>query len=265
MGGTVPSLSRTAVFIHGAWVTDLCWEKFSLFFKERGYRTLAPPWPHKDRSVEEIRRDPSALAGLGVAEIVDHYERIVRAELKPPLLVGHSFGGLFVQMLLDRGLGAAGVAIHPAPPRWVPVTQWTSIRANLGVLTTWGGWRKVVRMSFPQFQYAFVNGLAEAEQRAAYDRYVVPETGRIFFQSGLQSPATGVNFKNSKRAPLLITAGGEDHIVPVSLNRSNFRRYAGSGAVTDFQEFPGLRHWVIAEPGWEEVAEHVTAWFERQA
>ncbi len=244
-------------------MNDLCWEKFADFFEKKGYRAMAPAWPHKDRSVEELRRDPSALAGLGVGEIVDHYERIVRAEPEPAFLVGHSYGGLFVQMLLDRGVGAAGAALHPAPPRGVLVTQWTSIRANSGVLTTWRAWRKVLRMSLPQFQYAFVNGLPEAEQRAAYERYVVPETGRIFFQSAFQSPATRVNFRNGTRAPLLITAGSEDHIVPASLNRTNFRRYAGSGAVTEFSEFPGRRHWVIAEPGWEAVAAKVADWFEQ--
>ncbi len=96
-------MSRTVVFIHGAWVTPKCWESFDGFFRDRGFATLAPAWPGKERSIEAIRSDPSALAGLGIAEIVDHYERIIRALPEPPILVGHSFGGLFVQILLDRG------------------------------------------------------------------------------------------------------------------------------------------------------------------
>jgi hypothetical protein len=89
------------------WVTRACWDPFVSFFEAQGYRCLAPAWPGKDRSVEAIRSDPSPLAGLGIGEIVDHYERIVRELDGPPILIGHSFGGLFVDLLLDRGLGRA--------------------------------------------------------------------------------------------------------------------------------------------------------------
>src|SRR5690242_15344221 len=111
---------RTVVFVHGAWVTPGCFDRFGMRFEARGHPCLAPAWPYDDRPVEELRADPAPeLAHQGVTEIVDHYDRIVRAQPEPPILVGHSFGGLFVQMLLDRGLGAAGVALDPAPPRGV--------------------------------------------------------------------------------------------------------------------------------------------------
>jgi pimeloyl-ACP methyl ester carboxylesterase len=90
-------VSRTIVLIHGAWVTPLSWQPFIGFFEERGYTCIAPAWPGKDRSVEAIRADPSPLIDLGIAEIVDHYERIIRELSEPPILIGHSFGGLFVQ------------------------------------------------------------------------------------------------------------------------------------------------------------------------
>ena len=112
-------MSQTVLFIHGGWVTPACWDPFVSFFESRGYRCLAPAWPGKDRSVEAIRADPSPLAGLGIGEIVDHYDRIVRALDEPPIIIGHSFGGLFVQLLLDRGLGSAGIAIDTAPPKGV--------------------------------------------------------------------------------------------------------------------------------------------------
>jgi hypothetical protein len=88
-------------------------------------------------------------------------------------------------LLLDRGLGATGIAIDSAPPRGVPPLQWSAFKANAGVLFKWGVWKSVVYQSSKQFQWAFVHTLPEAEQRAAYDTYVVPETGRIFFQAGL--------------------------------------------------------------------------------
>ena len=77
----------------------------------------APEWPRKQGDVEELRETAEASAGLGVREIVDHYEALIRGLDQPPVLIGHSYGGLFVELLLDRGLGRAGVAMSPAPPK----------------------------------------------------------------------------------------------------------------------------------------------------
>ncbi len=262
-------MTKTIVFIHGAWVTPHCWEKFHAYFEGQGYNCLAPAWPHKDRPIEELRRSPAPeFARLGIAEIVDHYDRIIRGLDQPPLLIGHSFGGLFTQMLLDRGLGAAGVAIDSAPPKGVlPFRYGSTFKANFGILATPGGWRKVIYQSFKQFQYAFVNTLPEAEQRAVYDQYVVPETGRIFFQAAfaLFNNVTTVNFRNSQRAPLLLIAGAADNNVPAAMNRANYQRYKNSSAVTEFKEFAGRCHWIIAQPGWEEVASYIDGWLNKVA
>ena len=258
-------MARTIVFIHGAWVTPLCWEPFVGYFRSKGYNCLAPTWPHKDKPIEELRRSPPpGLAGLGVTEIVDHYERAIKALDEPPILIGHSFGGLFTQMLLDRGLGRAGVAIDSAPPKGVLPLQLTAFRSNLGILLTWRGWERVVYQSFETFQYAFVNELPSEAQKAVYDRYVVPETGRIFFQAGLalmdRRNAVLVNFRNSVRAPLLLIAGEKDQNVPAAMNRSNYDKYRGSGARTDFKAFPDRCHWIIAQDGWEQIAGYINDW-----
>jgi pimeloyl-ACP methyl ester carboxylesterase len=257
-------MTRTIVFIHGAWVTPLCWERFIPFFEAKGYRCIAPAWPGKDRPIEAIRAHPSPLAGLGVGEIVDHYDKLIRAMDEPPILIGHSFGGLFTQILLDRGLGAAGVAIDSAPPKGVWAFEPTALRALMTTLLHWRVWRKVVTWKYSNFRYAFVHTLPEAEARAAYDRQVVPETGRIFWQSAIAmldraSPIT-VNFSNGTRAPLLLLAGAKDRIVPPVINRRNYKAYAKSPARTDFQEFPDRVHWIIAQDGADEVAGYVADW-----
>src|SRR5262249_14923733 len=153
----------------------------------------------------------------------------------------------------------------PAPPSGV-LPMGTAWKANAWILFTWRGWKKVLYSSFDAFRYAFVHTLPEAEQRTIYDKYVVPETGRIFFQAGfaLMDPrqALRVNSRNERRGPLLITAGLADIVVPASMVRSNFKKYRGSAARTNFKEFPGQTHWLIANPGWEEVAGFIETWLQ---
>jgi pimeloyl-ACP methyl ester carboxylesterase len=260
-------LNRTVVFIHGAWLASNCWDPFRQYFEDRGYSTLAPEWPFKDMPVAEMRaHPPEELKGLGVQAIVDHYDGIIRALPEPPILIGHSFGGLFVQQLLDRGLGAAGIAISPAPPEGVLPLDWNVLRSGAGVFFTWMGWDKIVTMTFEEFQFGFANGLPEAVQRAAYDSYIVPETGRIYFQLGFAAldphHATRVNFHNATRSPLLLIGAEKDHTVPAHLVQTNYRKYEVSSAQTDFREFPERVHWIVQQEGWQEVAGYCTDWLD---
>ena len=259
--------TNTIVLIHGAWVTPRSWEPFRGFYEQRGYRVLTPPWARLEGEVEEIRRDPSAMAGLGITEIVDGYEQIIRLLDEPPIIIGHSFGGLFAQMLLDRGLGAAGVAIDAAQPKGVLRLPFSQIRALSPVLLNPANVNRAVSFNFDQFRYAFANTMTEREAREAFQLNAIPAPGRIVFQTGLANlnpwAATKVDYRNDRRAPLLLIAGGEDHIVPASVNRSNFRKYRRSTATTDFVEFPGRSHLTIAQDGWEEVAEHALSWAQK--
>jgi alpha-beta hydrolase superfamily lysophospholipase len=255
-------MAKTIVLIHGAWMTPLCWEGFVRRYEARGYRCLAPAWPYDDRPVPELRRSPAPeLASVGFGELTDHYARIISQLPEPPIIVGHSMGGLVAQMLLDRGLGSVGVAIDPAPPRGVvpgPRATWSGLPAILG----WRTWRAVRPMSFRRFTWSFCHTLGVDEQLAAYERQVVPTPGRLYWQL-LLGRNTGVNFENATRAPLLITAATLDRAVDASTIRSNYRKYGRSGAVTELLEFPDRTHWLIAAPGWEEVADKVLDWAER--
>lgn len=259
-------MSRTIVFVHGGWVTPACWDPFSSFFEAHGYRCLAPAWPGKDRPVEAIRADPSPLAGLGIREIVDHYERIIRSLDEPPILIGHSFGGLFIQLLIDRGLGAAGIAIDSAPPKGVFAFAPTTLVSLGRILMIPFGWRKVVHWSYREFRFAFVHTMPQDEARAIWDAQIVPDSGRPFFEGGFsfldrRSPAK-VDFANPDRAPLLFVAGHADRAMTPATVRRMYRAHQASPARTDFRSFPGRTHWLIAEDGWEEVAQGCLDWVE---
>jgi pimeloyl-ACP methyl ester carboxylesterase len=254
--------TRTVAFVHGHFVTRRCWEKFVPFFEARGYTCVPIAYPLRDDSVEALRAkhpDP-ALARLKLSEVLEYHVRTIRALPEKPIIVGHSFGGLLTQLLVQRDLAAAAVAIDSVPPANVHATQWSFFRSVLPGINPLKK-NQPYLMPFSHFQYTFVNGMAAAAQRDAYDRHVVPES-RVLGLGGL-SPLARVDFTRA-HAPLLIVGGSADHIMPSALNRKNYKRYAASTSVTDFKEFPGRNHYtVIAGPGWEEVADYALAWAER--
>jgi pimeloyl-ACP methyl ester carboxylesterase len=255
--------SKSIVFVHGMFMTPLCWEQWVGYFQSQGFTCAAPAWPGRDRPVEALRAahpDP-ALGRLTLADVVEHMAEFVRALPGKPVLIGHSMGGLVVQLLLQRGLGAAGVAVDSAPPAGVFTAQPSFLRANWPMINPFISAGEPRRMSFADFQYAFVNGMPAEAQKAAYDRYVVPESRRVPRQS--LTSVGRVDFRKP-HAPLLLIAGADDHIVPAGLNRTNYARHKASASVTDFKEFSGRVHFIIGQAGWEEVAGYVQAWLEEK-
>lgn len=245
-------------------MTPLSWEHWIDCYEARGFRVLAPAWPGMDGDIDELRRDPSSIEHLGVQEIVDHYDAIIRKLDRPPIIMGHSFGGAFTQILLDRGLGAAGVAIDSAAVKGVLTLPWSTLKSGFPVLKSPANNHQAVALSFDEFRYAFTNTLSEEESRAAYERYAVPGPGRVLFQAALANfnphATTKVNFHNDHRAPLLLIAGGKDHLSPAAINESNARHYRKSAAITTYEEFPLRSHFTLGEEGWEKVADYALAW-----
>jgi pimeloyl-ACP methyl ester carboxylesterase len=252
------------VLVHGAWLSALSWENYADYFAKRGFAVSAPEWPRKHGDVEEIRQTAEASAGLGVQEIVDHYAQLIEALDQPPVVIGHSYGGLFVQLLLDRGLGRAGVALSPAPPKGILVLPLSTLKAAAPALAHPSKWHGIVTLTQDEFTYAFVNTFSEDDAAAAYERYAVPETGQIFYEAGFANfhlhPPTEVHFKNQARAPLLIVGAAEDNTVPASLSKAQYNHYGRSPASTDYLEFAGRPHFHMVAPDWQEVAAAVDSW-----
>lgn len=254
------------MLIHGAWLSARSWESFAEYFEKRGFAVSAPEWPRKHGDVEELREHADELAGLGLTEIVDHYEGLIRELGQPPVLIGHSFGGLVVELLLDRGHGRAGVALSPAPPKGILVLPFSSLKAASPALAHPSKRHGIVTLSLEEFTYGFVNTFSPEAAAAAYERYAVPETGRIFYEAGFANfalhPATEVHFKNGQRAPLLIVGAEKDHTVPASVSRAQFKKYERSPAQTDYLEFEGRPHLFVAGEGSGEVAAAIDSWLD---
>jgi len=258
----MPALDTTVVLIHGLWMTPRSWEHWVARYEERGFRVLAPAYPGLEVEVEQLRDDPAPIARLRVEQVVAHYERIIRGLDRPPILMGHAFGGAFVQLLLDRGLGTAGIAIDSVQVEGAPRGSLRSLLATWPVLCNPANRWRAVPLSPEQFHDDFANTLSTTHARAAYQRYLVPACGRLVWDAMLASlaprAATRVRFDKGDRAPLLFIAGGEDHVTPPALNKANARRY--TRGLVAYKEFPGRAHFTVGEPGWEAVADFALDW-----
>jgi alpha-beta hydrolase superfamily lysophospholipase len=257
------------VLVHGLWLTPRSWEGWKERFESRGYEVHAPAWPHMEAEVEELRRDPSPMNGLGVTEVVDHYAEFIRGLGRSPIIMGHSFGGLITEMLLDRGFGAAGVAISPAQVKGVLRLPPAQIRATLPVVSNPANRKRTVELTPEQFHFNFTNTMSDAEAKAAYDRYEVPGPGRVLFQAAFANfnpnAATKVDFHKDGRAPLLVIGNGKDHTVPASVSKEAATRLAKSGATVDYKEYADRPHFTAGAPGWEDVADYALEWATRHA
>lgn len=252
-------MSKTVLFIHGAWLTPAVWAPWQARFEAAGYCTLAPAWPLLDRPADALRRKPHPELGrLTLGRIADHYAAIIATLPEAPILVGHSYGGLIVQMLLARGLGAAGVSISPGPAAGIHPGP-KALRAALPVFLAWRGWSRPLTMGFDHFAAHFANGLALAEQRTAYGHHVVPAPGRIYYQSVL-GLGSAIDWRKPDRAPLLLVSGEDDRTVEPAMVRQQLQKYAASPATTALRSFAGRNHYLVAAPGWEEIADAALAW-----
>src|SRR5262245_54524010 len=124
-----PTGPDTIVLVHGFWVTPRSWEHWITHYESQGYRVLAPAYPGFDVEVEALNADTTPIVQLTVPAIMERLEGIVGGLESPPIIVGHSAGGVFTQMLLDRGHGAAGVALNSAPTEGVKVAPLSQLKA----------------------------------------------------------------------------------------------------------------------------------------
>lgn len=253
--------AKTVVFIHGMYMTPLCWEDWEKRFQAKGYTTLAPAWPGRQRSVQELQTPDTELGKLTLSDILEHVGSVIQAAGEKPILIGHSMGGLVAQLLHNRGLASATIAIDSAPPTGVFTTAFSFLKANWPHVTPFANPNSPVVMSFERFQYAFVNGMREDAQRAAFERYVVPESRRVPRQSLFGAK---VDFKK-EQTPLLLIAGGSDHIIPAVLTRTNYKKYAANSSVTHFKEFSERNHFLLGQENWEEIADFCLEWIAANA
>ncbi|PFG41516.1 alpha-beta hydrolase superfamily lysophospholipase [Isoptericola jiangsuensis] len=263
--GPGPTAPDTVVLVHGLWMTPRSWEGWVAHYESKGFTVVTPPYPGFEIEVEALRENPQVIADLTVPETVDHLAGVIEALDRPPIIMGHSFGGTLTQLLLARGLGAAGVVIDSAPTEGVRVNPVSQARSLFPALKNPANRHRAVGFTPEEFHYAFTNTLSAEESRAVWDRYAIAAPGFWVWEYGLFAnfkpghQDTWVDYA-APRAPLLFIAGELDHIMPPAVNRSNAKHWERSPSLTEYRELAGRDHWTCAAPGWEEVADLALEW-----
>lgn len=256
------------VFIHGLWIHSDAWQPWIELYRSAGYRPIAPGWPGDSASVEQTRRNASAVANKGIDDITSGYLDVINRLPAMPVVVGHSFGGLIAQKVLSAGMAAAAIAIDPGQVKGVKSLPFAQIRSGFPVLSKPGNKKRAVALSRKQFRYGFGNALTEEESGELFDRYAIPGPGKPLFEASAanfkKSSPAAVNTRKRDRGPLLIIGGGMDHTVPEVVARGAYKLYAGSGAVTDYHVFPDRGHSLVLDHGWREVADLTLSWLAGQ-
>jgi non-heme chloroperoxidase len=247
------------VFVHGLWLLSSSWDRWADLFRSAGYATLQPGWPDDPDTTEEAHADPEVFARKTIGQIADHYQAIIEMLDSKPAIIGHSFGGLLVQILAGRSLAAATVAVDPAPFRGVLPLPFSALKSSSAVLRNPGNKHRAVPLSFEQFRYGFANAVSEEEAKELYEHFAVPGSGAPLFQAATANinPWTEakVDSENPDRGPLLITSGEKDHQVPWAISNASYKRQKHNPGVTEIVEIPGRGHALTIDSGWREVAE----------
>lgn len=256
------------VLVHGLWMTPKSWDTWAEYFRARGHEVIVPGWPGiDDREVADIRSNPAALKGIGLKQITDHYERIIRALPQKPIIMGHSFGGVITQMLADRGLGVAYVGVAPGQPAGIATLPLSTLWTGTPILANPFGRNGAKPLSKRHFHFTFGNDLSRAQSDELWEEYAVNSYNRVFFEGvaatiNEKGGVTHVDYARRDRAPLLVITGEIDHVVPPAIGRAIVKKYrsTGSPAIVDYQEYAGRTHRLVSQAGWQEIAEYALTW-----
>jgi len=255
------------VFIHGLWVLPSSWDRWADLFEEAGYAAVTPSWPDDPETVAEARAHPEVLAKKTLGQVADHTAEVIGRLEKKPAVMGHSTGGLLAQIIADRGLSAATVAIDPGPFRGVLPLPYSTLRVSSAVLRNPLNRRRAVTLTLDQFKYGWANALDDEEAERLYESYHVAAPGVALMQmaNANLNPRTEAKLdpRNPDRGPLLIIEGEKDHTVAPAIANASFKRQRHNQAVTEFETVPNRGHSLTIDDGWREVAERALAFVRR--
>src|SRR3954471_9678905 len=255
------------VFIHGLWLLPSSWDRWAEVFEQSGYAAVTPSWPDDPETIDEAGARPEVFAGKTLNQIADHVAEVIQALTKKPVVMGHSTGGLLAQMIADRGLSAATVAIDPGPFRGVLPLPVSALRSAAPVLANPLNRNRAVTLTLDQFKYGWANALGDEEAKQLYESYHVAAPGVALMQMANANLNPWTEAKadstNPDRGPMLIIDGEKDHTVPWAIANAAYKRQSRNKGVTEIEKIPNRGHSLTIDSGWREVAERALAFVKR--
>jgi non-heme chloroperoxidase len=253
-------MSKTIIMIHGMMGGGWYWENYKSYFEGKGYHCITPTLRFHDMDPKGTP-DPA----LGTTSLLDYADDLIEEIEKlgeKPVIMGHSMGGLLTQIVGSRVQAEALVLLTPASPAGINILKPSVIKTFFSTQLKWGFWHKPMRLTFKEATYSMLQLLTPEEQRAVYDRYVY-ESGQAAFEMGFwlldRKKASRVD-ESKITCPVLVIAGTLDRITPHSVVQKVAEKYR---AVSTYKLFDNHSHWVVSEPGWEEIADYVNSWLEQ--
>lgn len=246
--------SPPVLMIHGAFCGPWSLQGLQEKFEAAGYRVAAPALRFHDGN-----RPPAALATTGLNDYAADLEQEIRSLEAPPILVGHSMGGLLAQMLAARLEISALILLAPSAPWGVPPTTLFEIGAAHVMHLNPGYWNQILEPSRDVALAHSLDKLPRHMRDEVFGRFV-PESGRATFEImnwGIDFHQASAVDADAVTAPLLFLTGSEDRINPPSTVARIAALYKDRATC---EVLDGMGHWLIGEPGWERLAIRALAW-----
>jgi pimeloyl-ACP methyl ester carboxylesterase len=248
---------KTILFIHGMFLNPKCWKNWTVYFDQQDYHCIAPAWPFHEGEPSALRRDiPAGLGALSLSSVIDEFARICALQSEPPIVIGHSMGGLIAQILESRGMAEAAVCINSVAPNAMLTLDWGFFKNSASIVNPLKGDQPYL-MTEENFLQNFANAMTKAEAKQAYNDYAVHESRNVMRDA--MGDAGKIDLSRP-HFPLLFIAGDRDKIIPDKLNHKNAEAYTDSSSIADFKEFTGRGHFICGQHDWEDVADYISEW-----
>jgi pimeloyl-ACP methyl ester carboxylesterase len=255
-------ISNSVVFITGTFISNNCWDEWISYFEREGYNCIAPAWPYKNASPEELRNRTSddAIALNTISSLTEHFATVIKGLSQKPILIGHSLGGLLVQLLLQRKLGVAGVAIHSFPSQGINRFRLSFLKTIWETMKLFTSDRETYMISFSKWKNSIAAEMTTEQQKQSYYKYAIPESKKI--TRNVFNNLTKIDFTKS-HPPLLFTSGGKDKLIPASLNYSDYKKYGDGKSIVAYKEFKDHMHFVFDPPESKAEADFILRWLSK--
>jgi non-heme chloroperoxidase len=253
------SKKDTILFVHGAFCGGWVFDDFKSLFEANGYQCLTPDLPYHDQQYRG--RPATKLGNTSLTEYADFLEDYIKELGEPPILVGHSMGGLLCQMLAARGLVKSVILLAPCAPWGILPTTFYEYANAMGIAMMSPA--LLGRPLMPNFAVAIdqsLHQLSKEKQREIY-KHFVPESGRAtyeIFHWGFDIHSASYVAARDVKCPVLTIAARKDRINPPSTVKQIHRRYKNKQ--NEFHYAKESSHWIVSEDGWEILAQHGVDW-----